>query len=403
MIMLLKDLRLSPMRSFLTGFSMFIGIIAVIASVLIGTVGKDYLIATNEQLNGRRPTYEITFSAQNFDEYSVFDKFLNRIESANRNANVMLQPNTGLLFSASMPASNSVKISKEYKTNNLQYVDAVYTTAGYNKVYNLPIVSGRWFSNSAKSNALEMVVNQSASKRYKIGEVAFITSRKTTQMSPIRIVGVVNDGVDSAKVYVNILGLLRYAPTLWEYSGKEAQGSIYWLNKENRSQKSIKSYVSDALYDCCGGQVNEIRRHDNSDDYENVITVLQLSFAIVAALLLFVSALGLINIGLASLEQRTHELLIRRALGATRWSIASLVLGSAIILALIVSIAAVAVSFGLVSIASSFWDAASPVSPPVYPYEAAIGAVIAAFITALAGSVVPAIKASRLQPALALR
>ena len=35
MIMLLKDLRLSPMRSFLTGFSMFIGIIAVIASVLI--------------------------------------------------------------------------------------------------------------------------------------------------------------------------------------------------------------------------------------------------------------------------------------------------------------------------------------------------------------------------------
>ena len=129
---------------------------------------------------------------------------------------------------------------------------------------------------------------------------------------------------------------------------------------------------------------------------------MQLSFAIVAALLLFVSALGLINIGLASLEQRTHELLIRRALGATRWSIASLVLGSAIILALIVSIAAVAVSFGLVSIASSFWDAASPVSPPVYPYEAAIGAVIAAFITALAGSGVPAIKASRLQPALAL-
>lgn len=146
MIMLLKDLRLSPMRSFLTGFSMFIGIIAVIASVLIGTVGKGYLIATNEQLNGRRPTYEITFSAQNFDEYSVFDKFLNRIESANRNANVMLQPNTGLLFSTSMPASKSVKISKEYKTGNLQYVDAVYTTAGYNKVYNLPIVSGRWFS-----------------------------------------------------------------------------------------------------------------------------------------------------------------------------------------------------------------------------------------------------------------
>lgn len=156
------------------------------------------------------------------------------------------------------------------------------------------------------------------------------------------------------------------------------------------------------LYDCGGGNIGEIRRSDN-DDYAHVIAALQVSFACIAILLLFVSALGLINIGLASLEQRTHELLIRRALGATRWSIASLVLGSSVLLAMIVSILEIAISFALVAIAPYFWQAASPVRPPVYPYEAAIGAVLAAFITALVGSIVPAIKASHLQPALALR
>lgn len=107
------------------------------------------------------------------------------------------------------------------------------------------------------------------------------------------------------------------------------------------------------LYDCGGGKIGEIRRSDN-DDYAHVIAALQVSFACIAILLLFVSALGLINIGLASLEQRTHELLIRRALGATRWSIASLVLGSSVLLAMIVSILAIAISFALVAIAPYF-------------------------------------------------
>lgn len=234
MIMLLKDLRLSPIRSFLTGFSMFIGILAVIASVLIGTVGKEYLVATNEQLNGRKPTYAITFLLQNFDDYIMFEKFLHAVESSNHEASVVLHANTHLVFTDSIPVSKIVETDADALRHTLQYADAMYATSGYDRVYNLPIVQGRWFSNNSKNNALEMVVNQAASQRYRVGEVAFATSQQTTQMSPIQIVGVVNDGQNSAKIYVNILGLLRFAPGLWNSSVQEAQGTIYWLNRENR-------------------------------------------------------------------------------------------------------------------------------------------------------------------------
>ena len=40
---LIKDLRISPLRTFLTGFSMYIGIIAMISAVLVGTLGRKFI------------------------------------------------------------------------------------------------------------------------------------------------------------------------------------------------------------------------------------------------------------------------------------------------------------------------------------------------------------------------
>lgn len=47
--MILKDLRLSPLRSILTSVSMLVGIIAMLGSVLVGTLGREYLISVNAQ------------------------------------------------------------------------------------------------------------------------------------------------------------------------------------------------------------------------------------------------------------------------------------------------------------------------------------------------------------------
>lgn len=58
---------------------MLIGILAVIAAVLIGTVGKDYLQATNEQLYGRTPTLTIPLSKGNFSDHT-FPNFFNLID-----------------------------------------------------------------------------------------------------------------------------------------------------------------------------------------------------------------------------------------------------------------------------------------------------------------------------------
>ena len=52
--MIAKDLRINVAYQ-LTALSMFIGIIALIAGVLVGTLGRDYLEAVNARLGASHP------------------------------------------------------------------------------------------------------------------------------------------------------------------------------------------------------------------------------------------------------------------------------------------------------------------------------------------------------------
>lgn len=105
----------------------------------------------------------------------------------------------------------------------------------------------------------------------------------------------------------------------------------------------------------------------------------------------------------SSLEQRTHELLIRRAIGASRANIVTLVLGTQLIISIFVCIASILLSLLIVEGISVLLPPDSPITAPSYPIFSAVIAVITSVIVALLGGLLPAIKAAKLEPALALR
>lgn len=76
--MILKDLRISPLRNILTGISMFVGIIAMISSVLVGTLGKEYLISVNAQMYGWSPTYSFSITGSDFQDTIKMEKFFEK-------------------------------------------------------------------------------------------------------------------------------------------------------------------------------------------------------------------------------------------------------------------------------------------------------------------------------------
>ncbi len=394
--MILKDLRLSPLRSILTSLSMLVGIIAMISSVLVGTLGREYLISVNAQVYGWTPTYAFVIAESDFHDINKMERFFQTFETIDDAVAITFSMKEDIKF-APMNTLTTMLPNSIYR--NLLAVDVICTTESYNQVFNLPMSSGRWLDTSSKGASLEIVVNKEAQNYLSDSSYAAGNIKSTLALTPFNVVGVVNDGRDLPTIYVDSVAMLHFALTMWQVES----ANVYWHPTTGLTTEQIHSVLNDILADSIGGHLEKTGRSDIGDTYDSVLSILQLGLLVTSLLLLFVSVLGQINIGLSSLEQRTHELLIRRALGASRTNIVALVLGSQLVLSIFVCFAAILISLILVQCIGSLLPMDSPVGTPSYPINVAIVAVTVSVLTALFGGLLPALKAAKLEPALALR
>lgn len=159
--MILKDLRISPLRNILTGISMFVGIIAMISSVLVGTLGKEYLISVNAQMYGWSPTYSFSITGSDFQDTIKMENFFREIYNTDHFVAVTFSMLEEITVAPVASVSSLQDISDTVYKKTVP-VDVVFTTSTYNKIYNLPMSSGDWFDSSEINKTLCMVVNKAA-------------------------------------------------------------------------------------------------------------------------------------------------------------------------------------------------------------------------------------------------
>lgn len=391
--MIIQDLRISPLRNFLTSLSMLIGIVAVIAAVLVGTLGQDYLNATNAQLAGKPATYTVTISNLKKKDPADIEALMRAFHDYPAAAITLNEnPRDGLGYIPYNSSNGEVSLADEVR------IDTRIVSWQYNHVYNVPLSQGHWISPIDDYAPLELVANKAAWSAMPVPEYR-LSIPGTLDTTPAYVVGIINDGDTEPRMYCNGASLATFLHSAFEKDSLSLAIHPY----SNVSEEDIRSFLNDALYDTTGGKIESFMRSDNAEDYKDVITFLQIAFFITAALLLLTASIGLLNVGLSSLEQRTHELLIRRAIGASRMNVALLVIGSTVLLSIIVCVIALAIAYAIVAVVPLWLPSDTPISPPTFPYQAALFAALAAIGTALLSSIIPAIKASRLQPALLLR
>jgi len=127
----------------------------------------------------------------------------------------------------------------------------------------------------------------------------------------------------------------------------------------------------------------------------NILTRL---VAAIAAISLFVGGIGVMNVMIVSVTERTKEIGIRKAVGATNQQILSQFLAEAVILSAVGGLLGVAIAY-LAVLYMHLFTSVEPVLP--LPY-AGLAMVIAVGVGTIFG-VAPAIKASRKDPISALR
>ncbi len=134
------------------------------------------------------------------------------------------------------------------------------------------------------------------------------------------------------------------------------------------------------------------------DGLLQIMGIVTLILSAVGAVSLFVASLSIMTTMLVSVTERTREIGIKKALGATRFAIMSEFLFEAVMLSLIGSAAGIAAGTGISWILSKCFRTALAFRPDIMLIAAAF-----AVLTGTVFSIYPAYQASRLKPVEALR
>lgn len=133
--------------------------------------------------------------------------------------------------------------------------------------------------------------------------------------------------------------------------------------------------------------------------FDDILQLLTLSVGAIAAISLVVAGILIMNITLISVSQRTAEIGLLKALGASAAEIRRLFLSEALMLSLLGALLGIASGYALLWSAHRLW----PQFPVSVPLWALLGAIVIALGVATLFAWLPASHAARLAPVLALR
>ena len=276
-------------------------------------------------------------------------------------------------------------------------VDSRVCDPNYFRTMGIPLISGRIFSEKEATEVSHVVVINEAMKRNYFPDEDPIGRRITISMSnepvPSEIIGIVGD--------VKHAGL-----------DIEPRAMAYWPHPELAySFMTLVARTEGDPMSLASSVQREVQALDKDQPIADVHTMEQLLSASVArarfstlllgvfaGVALLLAAVGIYGVMSYSVTQRTHEIGIRMALGASRGDVMGLVVRQGMTLALVGVGLGLGAAYALTRVMSSLLYGVSVTDPVTF---IAISLVLTG--VALAANLVPARRATRVDPMIALR
>jgi putative ABC transport system permease protein len=396
----LTALRTNLMRSILTTLGVMIGVFSVILAVAVGNGAQ---VSVSQQIATLGSNMAIVVPQP--DSGSGPPRPSDRGRLTERDGQAILREVSGVSTVAPQ-IRNSVQIVAPGRSATTQATGA---TPAYGVVSNITASEGRFLTQSDIGSAArvavigETVANKLFPETNPIGETVRINRVPFTVIGLLESKGS-NLGNDNDDQIVVPITTLRQRLLTTASQGPDDVTLIFVGFEDEDSllagQKEIQRLLRDR-YRVAKGKINPFTVRTTTEIAETTGEVTQIFQAVlvaIASISLLVGGIGIMNIMLVSVTERTREIGLRMALGAKRSDIRNQFLVEAAVLCVIGG----AIGLSLAILAASIFERVAEFPAPI-GLDTAIMAVAFSAIIGLVFGGYPAIRASRLSPIEALR
>lgn len=387
------SLRSGKVRFFLTALGMVIGTASVILVVSIGLTGKQFILEEIQKIG----TNEIELEYAGTTSAAHGASQTGALTPEDEQAIDAQLPN--IQYSSPVLAG---RISISLEGGSSRETQLLGVSPQYRFIRNLVVSEGRFFDELDEAGHLKCAVVTESLARQRFGSAHdAIGQELIIKRVPFTIIGVFRESVSDfgqSEIALDTV-LVPYAEARF-FTGTDQVSQIYFsmrsMNDVPEATRAIKTILTvrhglDFLYATQDlGDVLEMAAR-----ISDIVTVVLI---LVAAVTLVVGGVGIMNIMLANVQARTHEIGLRKALGATFREIRFQFLSESVIISLAGGIVGCIAGLALPVSVRLFTD----YDLPINLWSVGI-ALAAAALTGVLFGTLPATRAAHLDPVDSLR
>jgi putative ABC transport system permease protein len=397
LISALESLRANKMRTLLTMLGVMIGVGAVIAMIGIAQGARAYTLEQIQKLGAN----VLTVRAGQARRGGAFLGFGSVQTMKPADADAILKDCSGLVIRASPETSSAFQV--KYFNRNMR-TSVTGALPEYAIIRNLTLAEGRFFTESEeRAKARVAVIGHTVwEELFQGGACVGKTIRISGQA--FRVIGRIHYKGDTGfrsfddRIYVPLSTAMRRLMGVEHVDGlsvQAASGAVMQAAQQCVEQTLMRTHRIPPWGDPDFRVFNQGEFVETVEQTARTFTFLLAGVALVS---LIVGGIGIMNIMLVSVTERTREIGLRKAVGATRLNILTQFLIEAVVISVVGGLIGIGLGYGAATYISqqANWKVLIP----------AEGVLMAFGFAALVGiffGLYPAWRAAQLQPIEALR
>ena len=389
----LDSLEANPLRTFLTALGLVIGNASVILVVTISLASKDLILDQIRGIGSNLVYAQYEAGGQNTAKVESDFIKLADVEAIRRELGDQIVAATGV-----MPNNDFIVVNGKVREVGINGVDEYYPM-----VRNIVSLAGRLIdAGDVASHARVAIVTQKLAQRLYGNQQAAVLQHVRINQLEFTIIGTFREKTSTfgQSEVVDETILIPY--TVIRYFVQFERVDPLWMQVRRASDvPRVTAEVQRILESRHRPGARYMVQNLKAilDTANQIATVLTIVLILVSAIALIISGIGIMNIMLVTVTERTREIGVRMAVGASRHDILGQFLTESVLISLIGGAIGIMIGLALPLGARLLTD---QVRVPVSPASVAV-AFLVSFSVGIGFGLFPANRASKMNPTEALR